>query len=222
MGGELRNNKDKKVDLFERIRKGKAIYAEELGKKGVSLLGLAPEDNFGRSALTYAAIYDNPEAARVLLDHFNDNEKAAFYIKEDGKTKKARDVFINTPDVLNETTPLMYAAQYGSVGVAKMLLDDKFIRLDQGDKFGRTALMYAAAFGSNDIVKAIVEKDPASVNSVDKYGHTAFYYAAQNNDSVDVLDLLAKDKGFDPEACSCSSRKANKHLRKQGGLCAKG
>lgn len=223
LGRELNNVGDKKEDFFKRIRKGDAISEQDFGKKGVKLLGIASEDNFGRSALTHACIYNNESAARVLLDHFKDNDKAAFYIREDGERKKARDVFINIPDVINEATALMYCAQFNSVKIAEMIIEDKFVRLDQRDRFGRSALMYAAFFGSPEIVKAIVKKDPNTVKAVDRYKHTAFYYAVQNNDNLEVLDLLSSSGGFDPEGCRCTTRKVDKHFKEQGkDACSKG
>ncbi len=219
--GELRNNKDVKVKFFEDIKKGKTVSINDLKNKKVKLLGISTEDNFGRSSLMYTCIYNNVNSAKVVLGHFDDSEKAAFYIKEKGKTKKARDVFINLQDVIDGMTALMYCAQYNSTEIAKLILKDDYLRPELVDRNGRTALMYSAYFGATEVSKAIIEKYPESVSATDFFGKQAVFYAVQNNDNYDNIYMFMPKNGIDEVACTCSTRKVLKKLREDRGYCVR-
>lgn len=92
----------------------------------------------------------------------------------------------------HESTPLMYAAAYGSIGAMKMLLAAG-ADVNAKNAFDATALMWCA----NDLAKVrlLVEKG-ANVNARSKQGRTPLIIAAAHDGNFEVVKLLV-EKGAD-------------------------
>lgn len=91
-----------------------------------------------------------------------------------------------------ESTPLMYAAAYGSIDEMKLLLAAG-ADVNANNAFDATALMWCA----NDLAKVrlLVEKG-ANVNARSKQGRTPLIIAAAHDGNFDVVKLLV-EKGAD-------------------------
>ncbi len=102
---------------------------------------------------------------------------------------------VNTPDT-HGTTPLVYAAAFGSAEAVKLLLDGG---ADPNAKnaFGATALLWAA--GDIEKVRLLLAKG-AGVNARSNFGRTPLMISALHDDSHQTAKLLI-DKGADVSAC---------------------
>jgi ankyrin repeat protein len=118
----------------------------------------------------YSAIRDNNIAGlKVLLDQKVTDQKAA----------------ADTPDN-HEITPLMYAAEIGSVDAMRLLLD-RGADVNAQNAFGSTALMWSVSDPAK--VRLLLDHG-AQVNTAAKSGRTALIVAAFTNPSAEVVRLL--------------------------------
>src|SRR5579863_5081649 len=85
-----------------------------------------------------------------------------------------------------ESTPLMYAAAYGSVDAMKILIGAG-ADVNANNSFGATALMWCA----NDMLKVrlLIDKG-ANVNARSKQGRTPLMIASAGDGNSDVVKLL--------------------------------
>lgn len=83
-------------------------------------------------------------------------------------------------------TPLMYAAEIGSVDAMRLLID-RGADVNAQNAFGSTALMWSVSDPAK--VRLLLEHD-AQVNAVARSGRTALIIAAFTNPSADVVRLL--------------------------------
>jgi ankyrin repeat protein len=83
-------------------------------------------------------------------------------------------------------TPLMYAAEIGSVDAMRLLID-RGADVNRQNAFGSTALMWSAADPAK--VRLLLDHG-AEVNTVAKSGRTALIIAAFTNPSAEVVRLL--------------------------------
>jgi ankyrin repeat protein len=92
-----------------------------------------------------------------------------------------------------ETTPLMYAAAYGSIDAMKLLLDSG-AGVNAKNAFAATPLLWCA----NDIgkIRLLIGKG-ADVNARSKQGMTPLLAAASDDGAPEVVKLLL-EKGADP------------------------
>ncbi len=242
MNREFNNNNDYKVDIMRDIRKGKEISdSNKYPLDKVKITGFGSSDNIGRNMLMYACMSNNIDAAQTLFNYLADGDTYAssskatpfLYDKEknpDGNKDRRmteKGALINEvdrDDLSYAMTPLMYCAQYNSVDVAKLIINEKkpyiknkeelYVNINKKDKNGRTALMYAAYFGSVDIAKMIIDKDSDTVNIADNYGRKAIFYAVQNNDNYDDIQIFmpnVKNDNMD-NLCSCATKKIRSRL----------
>jgi len=102
---------------------------------------------------------------------------------------KASEVNAKDP---RESTPLMYAAAYGSIDAMRMLLDAG-ADVNAKNAFDATALMWCA----NDLAKVrlLVEKG-ANVNARSKAGRTPLIIASAHDGNFEVVKLLV-ERGAD-------------------------
>ncbi|MGI9298042.1 MAG: ankyrin repeat domain-containing protein [Gammaproteobacteria bacterium] len=90
---------------------------------------------FAATVLDMAAIRGDPEIMRMILQRYN----RVFLTNNFG------------------TTPLMFAAYYGRVDVAEVLIEETGGPLNQRDINGRTALMIAVSAGHPEIVEVLLK-----------------------------------------------------------------
>jgi ankyrin repeat protein len=92
-------------------------------------------------------------------------------------------------------TPLMYAAQAGSLQAMESLVKKHHADVNAKDINDQTALMKSSIMGKNDGVKFLLD-NKAKIDEYDKFGRTALTYSARA-DHTDVLKTLLH-KGADP------------------------
>ena len=95
-------------------------------------------------------------------------------------------------------TALLIAAEEGSTGIVRALLEVPGIDIGLKDTDGMTALMFAANEGHTDIVKALLDKE-ANANAVDNNQKTALMYAAGGGHLAIVRALLDAGARIDNE-----------------------
>ena len=92
------------------------------------------------------------------------------------------------------TTPLMYAAAFGTVDAMRLLIDAG-ADVNAKNAFDATALMWGAADLAK--VKLLIDKG-SGVNATSKQGRTALIIAASHNGAEPIVRLLVA-KGADPK-----------------------
>ena len=83
------------------------------------------------------------------------------------------------PYVMNDYTPLMYAAMYGQKDAAKVLLENG-ATVNAHSITGNTPLMAAANMGNVEIVTLLI-RNGADVRAKNRYGATAVNFATKRN-----------------------------------------
>ena len=132
------------------------------------------KDNYGRTALSFAAIYGDVECVQMLIGAGADvNAKS-----NDGGT------------------PLIVAALWGKRDCVEVLLSHG-AEVDAKGKFGRTPFMIAAREGKGDCVKVLLSHG-ADVDAKDNDGYTALDLAALYG-HVECVQVLI-DAGADVDA----------------------
>ena len=132
------------------------------------LVNVNHKDEFGRSALSYAAGYGLTVIMNILT--------------------RSKDIDINNRDNFGRT-PLLYAAAAGNLEAAQLLVRSQAPDINAQDDTGRTALSLAAGEGQTEVVKWLLSIDGTDALSTDKNGRTAFDFA-RLFDKSDVLELL--------------------------------
>src|SRR5271170_1990712 len=94
-----------------------------------------------------------------------------------------------------DTTPLMYAAAYGSLNAMKALIEAK-ADVNARNAFEETALLWSAS--DLEKVRLLLSKG-ANVNAASTQGRTALLIAAAHDGSEEIVRLLIKS-GADPKA----------------------
>ena len=95
----------------------------------------------------------------------------------------------------NGYTPLMEAAEQGSVPIVKLLLGRKDIKVNLGDQNGYTALMWAIEH--QRVLRKLLKHDDLDVNIQDDEGHSALIWAADHGQG-DVVRTLLRVRSIDP------------------------
>ncbi|RPB13463.1 hypothetical protein P167DRAFT_605061 [Morchella conica CCBAS932] len=89
------------------------------------------------------------------------------------------------------TTPLNYAAMENNYHVARMLMENENVDINEGDWLDGSPLMNATIKGSIEVVEMLLERKDLRVNDTSRYGEPALTYAIQEN-QLGVLRLLLK------------------------------
>lgn len=103
----------------------------------------------------------------------------------------ARGVDPNLQDPERGETGLILAMRYDAMKVARLLLEQPGLRVDQAAPNGNTALMMAAFQKNMPAVQALLEKG-AQIN---RPGWTALHYAAAAGD-LDIMKLLLERHAY--------------------------
>lgn len=107
------------------------------------------------------------------------------------RTALARGVDPNLQDPERGETGLILAMRYDAMKVARLLLEQPRLRVDQAAPNGNTALMMAAYQKNMPAVLALLEKG-AQIN---RPGWTALHYAAASGD-LDIMKLLLERHAY--------------------------
>jgi serine/threonine-protein phosphatase 6 regulatory ankyrin repeat subunit A len=99
------------------------------------------------------------------------------------------DVDVNLVDKKFGKTPLCWAAEYGQLEVAELLLDHD-ADFNLADLIGRKPLLWAARCGHKKIVQSLLDRGD-SVDSKDRIGRTPLSLAAREG-HIEVVRLLIK------------------------------
>ena len=158
-------------------------------------------DDYGRTALMFAAAAGDIEMARLLLEngapinHQTDiGTTALMYAAAEGHVEIARLLLENRALINRQTnagiTALMYAVVEGHVEMARLLLENGAPVNDQIDT-SITALMYAAAEGHVEMARLLLENG-APINHQTDAGITALMYAATEG-HIEMVRLLVEN-----------------------------
>ncbi len=115
-------------------------------------------DDYGYSALMFVFYNENPDALYPVL------------------RKAGADPSVRGNDAV---TPLMLAAQYGRLEIAKALIADG-AKVNAVDDLGKTALIYACENNGDDSLIAALLDAGADILPIDETGMSARDYAADN------------------------------------------
>ena len=126
------------------------------------------DEDWKRSALSWAAANDNQTIVQLLLD------KGAYTESKD----------------YNDRTPLSWAAAQGNEAIVQLLLE-KGACVDSKDSDGRTPLSRAAENGHKMIVVLLLERG-AYIESQDRWNRTPLFRAIANNNETIARALLEK------------------------------
>lgn len=133
------------------------------------------KDDLGKTALSYAAGFDEPKTMQALLSQ----DKLS----------------VNIPDNAGNT-PIIYAAQKGILNNVKLLLAAGAKPDYRSPVTGVGALAAASAEGHVEVVRYLVKNGKADVNLQDLVGRTPIFYAVEK-DQPEVLQVLLS-LGADP------------------------
>jgi ankyrin repeat protein len=129
------------------------------------------KEGTGMTPLMYAAMYGEPEMAKLLIDSGAD----IGYKDEHGMS------------------PLLAACMMGHADIVKLLLD-KGVNPDGRSGIGTTPLMSAALYHKIDVVKVLLERG-ADVNAINSEGMTPLKMAAKGSTEVPELIQILKAHG---------------------------
>ena len=155
------------------------------------------EDNFGRTPLIVATIYENEDIAEQLIDIGADENKK----DKNGYSRKKILELRKDPNKpctgIDEDCPLHVAVGKGREDIVKMLLDVEGVDVDIRDKSKATPLMPASTLGNIIIMKMLLDKK-ADINAVDSGGATALHQSVSGlgpiykEESILPVELLIK------------------------------
>ena len=160
-----------------------------------------PNDSFGQTPLSWAAVRGHEAIVKLLLE--------------------TNMVNIDSKDSKYSRTPLLWAAESGHEAVVKLLLETNKVNIDSKDsRYGRTPLLWAVINGHEDVIKLLLnegadfeaaeygheavirlllETNKGRVDSKSsRYGRTPLLWAVMNG--LEAIIKLLLDKGANFEA----------------------
>ena len=158
--------------LIEAARKGHTHICEYLISHQKA--NLEVKDNDQATALNLAALCNQTEVIKLLLDHDAN-------IKAQNRSR-------------GHAT--YWAARFGHLEVLKLLLEKDRDVIDIKDKYGVTPLIVASFHGKIDVCKHLVTRKNAAVNIQNNVGDTALHWAAYKN-HLDIVDILLENGAKD-------------------------
>ncbi|KAK2805360.1 hypothetical protein FQN51_000186 [Onygenales sp. PD_10] len=152
------------------------------------------KDKSGRTALSWAAVRDHEEVAKLLL----------------------ADARVAVETLLNrEETPLSLAARWGSEKVAALLLERRDVDFNTRDNIGVSALAWAVRAGHGRVVEMLLRKPGIDFNTRDNVGVSALAWAARGGHGR-VVEMLLKMPGIDTAVCDKDGHSAVWWARENG------
>ncbi|KAK2753345.1 hypothetical protein FQN55_003474 [Onygenales sp. PD_40] len=152
------------------------------------------KDKSGRTALSWAAVRDHEEVAKLLL----------------------ADARVAVETLLNrEETPLLLAALKGSEKVAALLLERRDVDFNTRDNIGVSALAWAVRAGHGRVVEMLLRKPGIDFNTRDNVGVSALAWAARHGRGR-VVEMLLKMPGIDTAVCDKDGHSAVWWAREKG------
>ena len=110
---------------------------------------------------------------------------------------------VNKPCVLQNRTPIMYAAALGNVYCVEKLIQNG-AQVNYTDSAGHTVWTLAARAGSVDVLKCLIEDNGIDKNSTDNNGLSILYWAVTSK-NIEVVRYLLKQEvtmtSFVPQEC---------------------
>jgi ankyrin repeat protein len=190
------------LELLDALQSGDGVRIRQLVDRGAPVNAV---DEFGASALMYAALYCDAPVVRLLLDKGADPNRAdrsgatalMWSVSDEAKVRYllARGAKVNTSSPRTGRTPLLIAAgRPGGVSSVKLLLRkgaDPMVR----DKQGNSALLRATYSGNIQNLRVLIRRG-IDVNAPGDFGLTPLLEAAIQGNRQMVEMLL--DKGADP------------------------
>ena len=131
---------------------------------------VSAKDDWGKTALIYAATLDNPKLVSSVI--------------------KLDKTAVNLPDNLGNTA-LIYAAQKGLLDNMKILLANGANANYRNPATGISAISAAAAEGNSAAIRMLVRTGKADVNISDLSGRTPIFYAVEQNQEDALRTLLS-------------------------------
>lgn len=131
---------------------------------------ISAKDDWGKTALIYAATLDNPKLVSSVI--------------------KLDKTAVNLPDNLGNTA-LIYAAQKGLLDNMKILLANGANANYRNPATGISAISAAAAEGNSAAIRMLVRTGKADVNISDLSGRTPIFYAVEQNQEDALRTLLS-------------------------------
>lgn len=172
------------------------------------------QDNFGRTALMLATMYENNIILKRLLareeidvnsrDHEGQTALMMAASRENYEAVnwflEREDLDVNCRDHEGQTTLMIYA-QKRECGVVEKILEKKELDVNRQDFKGRTALMFAASDCYEDdddgnsarLIGKLLERSDIDVNCRDENGQTALALAASCENYSFMKMLLSRD-----------------------------
>ena len=157
-------------------------------------------DNFGRTALIYATIYQYTEIVYLLLKNGanpqledQDNKKTSLHYSSENGNLEITALLIKFQSTLSpqddmKQTPLHSALNMGHLDIAKLLI--KYgADINNRSKNGVTPLHYCAQFGFNELIKILLHKG-AKIDAKDNKLQTPFHYACIHGQIVSAYVLM--------------------------------
>ena len=143
------------------------VQVQEFIERGVDVNDARGGGIFEYTALHVAAMYENDDVAKVLIENGAD---------------------VNAVDK-NKRNPLHCPLLYGHADVVKVLIQNG-ADVNAVDKDKRTVLHHAARKGHVDVAEMLIQNG-ADVNAVEKiYKRTALHFALENEHAVLALQLV--------------------------------
>ncbi len=156
-----------------------------------------------QTALEFAASYGHYRICAALLDAGADvSERTGFHALSEAARRGHGDICTlllergispNPPDeeIYRLTSPLMHAAQAGSVACCRLLLDAgaDVMQLYHGQ---RSVLSYAAKSGSTEVFEFLLQEEPDLLDAPD-----ALHAAARLNHTSRIRELIERDVDVD-------------------------
>jgi len=159
-------------------------------------------DEYGRTPLRWAARYGNVDIAKALIAHGADTNDGSLAQAVAARHRPMVDLLLSNRAIAGGS-PLVQAAMYGNVELARLLIDKgadvdaKGVELNSEEpaitdcaRYGETPLWAACGPGHLEVIRLLLEQN-ADVNIKSRYGYPLGRAAEYGHRAIVVL-LLAR------------------------------